>query len=35
MVHENEIRENEVTVDPPPTMDAGFVFICSILAPWT
>ncbi|MBO9101125.1 MULTISPECIES: tRNA (N6-threonylcarbamoyladenosine(37)-N6)-methyltransferase TrmO [unclassified Rhizobium] len=35
MVRENEIRENEVSVDPPQATDAGLVFIGRISTPWT
>ena len=35
MVRENEIRKNEVTVDPPEARDAGLVFIGRIRTPWT
>ncbi|OJT96768.1 MAG: tRNA (N6-threonylcarbamoyladenosine(37)-N6)-methyltransferase TrmO [Rhizobium sp. 63-7] len=35
MVRENEIRENEVSVDPPAATDAGLVFIGRISTPWT
>jgi tRNA-Thr(GGU) m(6)t(6)A37 methyltransferase TsaA len=35
MVRENEIRENEVSADLPPTTDAGLVFIGRISTPWT
>ncbi|MBN9029637.1 MAG: tRNA (N6-threonylcarbamoyladenosine(37)-N6)-methyltransferase TrmO [Rhizobiales bacterium] len=34
MVRENEIRENEVAVEPPPAVDAGLVFIGRIETPW-
>lgn len=35
MVRENEIRENEVQVTPPPPTDAGLTFIGVISTPWT
>ncbi|MGE6782689.1 tRNA (N6-threonylcarbamoyladenosine(37)-N6)-methyltransferase TrmO [Ensifer adhaerens] len=35
MVRQNEIRENEVAVDPPAPTDAGLVFIGRIATPWT
>lgn len=35
MVRLNEIRPNEVTVEPPSATDAGLVFIGRILTPWT
>lgn len=35
MVRENEVRRNEVAVDPPPATDAGLVFIGRIHTPWT
>ena len=35
MVRENELRENEVAIDPPEARDAGLVFIGSIRTPWT
>ena len=35
MVRENEIRPSEVAVDPPPSTDAGLVFIGRIRTPWT
>lgn len=35
MVRENEIRENEVAVEPPAATDAGLVFIGRISTPWT
>jgi tRNA-Thr(GGU) m(6)t(6)A37 methyltransferase TsaA len=35
MVRLNEVRLNEVTVDPPPATDAGLVFIGRIRTPWT
>jgi tRNA-Thr(GGU) m(6)t(6)A37 methyltransferase TsaA len=35
MVRLNEIRQNEVSVDLPPTTDAGLVFIGRIRTPWT
>ncbi|PZM07360.1 tRNA (N6-threonylcarbamoyladenosine(37)-N6)-methyltransferase TrmO [Rhizobium tubonense] len=35
MVRENEIRKNEVAIEPPPTTDAGLVFIGRISTPWT
>src|SRR3546814_2780797 len=35
MVRLNEIRANEVAVDPPPPTDAGLVFIGRIRTPWT
>lgn len=35
MVRENEIREGEVAVTPPPPTDAGLVFIGRIRTPWT
>lgn len=35
MVRENEIRENEVVVEPPTASDAGLTFIGRISTPWT
>lgn len=35
MVRQNEIRDGEVAVDPPPPTDAGILFIGRILTPWT
>lgn len=35
MVRENEIRKNEVAVEPPAAEDAGLVFIGRIRTPWT
>lgn len=35
MVRENEIRENEVVVEPPLASDAGLTFIGRISTPWT
>src|SRR5690349_23546788 len=35
MVRENEIREGEIAVEPPPPTDAGLVFIGRIHTPWT
>lgn len=35
MVRENEIRENEVAIEPPEPTDAGLVFIGRIATPWT
>jgi tRNA (adenine37-N6)-methyltransferase len=35
MVREDELREAEVAVDPPPATDAGLVFIGTIRTPWT
>ncbi len=35
MVRENEIRENEVAVEPPAASDAGLTFIGRIATPWT
>lgn len=35
MVGENEIRDGEVSVTPPPPSDAGLVFIGRIRTPWT
>lgn len=34
MVRENEIRDAELAVDPPPATDAGLVFIGAIRTPW-
>ena len=34
MVRENEVRRNEVAVEPPPPDDAGLVFIGRIHTPW-
>ncbi len=34
MVRENEIRENEVAVNPPAAQDAGLEFIGRISTPW-
>src|ERR1700733_10767409 len=35
MVRESEVREGEVTVEPPKARDAGLVFIGRIRTPWT
>ena len=35
MVRENELRRNELAVDPPAPVDAGLVFIGRIHTPWT
>ena len=35
MVRENEVRQGEVAVEPPPVTDAGLVFIGQIRTPWT
>ncbi|PSJ64171.1 tRNA (N6-threonylcarbamoyladenosine(37)-N6)-methyltransferase TrmO [Pseudaminobacter soli (ex Li et al. 2025)] len=35
MVRENEIRQGEVAIDPPPATDAGLVYIGRIATPWT
>lgn len=35
MVRQNEIRDGEVAVDPPPPNDAGVLFIGCIRTPWT
>ena len=35
MVRENEIRANEVAVDPPAAADAALTFIGRIRTPWT
>jgi tRNA (adenine37-N6)-methyltransferase len=35
MVRENEVREAEVTVEPPSSTDAGLVYIGRIRTPWT
>jgi tRNA-Thr(GGU) m(6)t(6)A37 methyltransferase TsaA len=35
MVRENEIRDNEVAIEPPEPTDAGLVFIGRIATPWT
>lgn len=35
MVRENEIRDGEVAIVPPPATDAGLVFIGRIGSPWT
>ncbi|MFA5538489.1 MAG: tRNA (N6-threonylcarbamoyladenosine(37)-N6)-methyltransferase TrmO [Gemmobacter sp.] len=35
MVRENELREGEVAVTPPPATDAGLMFIGRIRTPWT
>ena len=35
MVRLNEIRRNEVAIDPPAPIDAGLVFIGIIRTPWT
>ena len=35
MVRENEIRENEVSVEVPDGRDAGLIFIGRISTPWT
>jgi hypothetical protein len=35
MVRLNEIRRNEVAVEPPASTDAGLVFIGVIRTPWT
>jgi tRNA-Thr(GGU) m(6)t(6)A37 methyltransferase TsaA len=34
VVREDEVREGEVAVDPPPPSDAGLVFIGAIRTPW-
>lgn len=34
MVRENEVRDGEVVVTPPPATDAGLVFIGRIHTPW-
>jgi tRNA-Thr(GGU) m(6)t(6)A37 methyltransferase TsaA len=34
VVRENEVRRNEVAVEPPPPEDAGLVFIGRIHTPW-
>ena len=34
MVRLNEIRENEVVVEPPTRFDAGLIFIGLIRTPW-
>ena len=34
MLVEDELREGEVTVVPPPPNDAGLVFIGRIRTPW-
>jgi tRNA-Thr(GGU) m(6)t(6)A37 methyltransferase TsaA len=35
MVRENEIRANEVAVQPPEPVDAGLTYIGRIMTPWT
>ncbi len=35
MVRRNEVRRNEVAVEPPKTFDAGLAFIGVIRTPWT
>jgi tRNA-Thr(GGU) m(6)t(6)A37 methyltransferase TsaA len=35
MVRENEIREAEIAIVPPPATDAGLVFIGRVRTPWT
>jgi tRNA (adenine37-N6)-methyltransferase len=35
MVRENEIRDAETAVTPPPATDAGLVFVGRIRTPWT
>src|SRR5258707_10159722 len=35
MVRENEVREAEVTIEPPAATDAGLLFIGRIRTPWT
>ncbi|CAN5388379.1 tRNA (N6-threonylcarbamoyladenosine(37)-N6)-methyltransferase TrmO [soil metagenome] len=35
MVHDNEIRDGEITVEPPLPTDAGLLFIGRIHTPWT
>ena len=35
MVRENEIRDGEIAIAPPPATDAGLVFIGRIRTPWT
>lgn len=35
MVRENEIREGETAIVPPPPMDAGLAFIGRISTPWS
>ncbi len=35
MVRLNEVRRNEVAVEPPASFDAGLVFIGTIRTPWT
>lgn len=35
MVRSHEIRDGEVTVDPPAPTDAGLIFIGRIRTPWT
>ncbi|MCX8996057.1 tRNA (N6-threonylcarbamoyladenosine(37)-N6)-methyltransferase TrmO [Rhizobiaceae bacterium BDR2-2] len=35
MVRENEVRLNEVAVEPPAPVDAGLVYIGCIHTPWT
>jgi tRNA (adenine37-N6)-methyltransferase len=35
MVRLNELRRNEVAVEPPAPLDAGLVFIGTIRTPWT
>ncbi len=35
MVRLNEVRRNEVAVEPPAAFDAGLIFIGSIRTPWT
>jgi len=35
MVRENEIRRNEVAIEPPEPDDAGLTYIGRIMTPWT
>src|SRR5215470_2223087 len=35
MVRVNEVREAEITIEPPAATDAGLVFIGRIRTPWT
>lgn len=35
MVRENEIRRNEVAIQPPEPDDAGLIYIGRIMTPWT
>jgi tRNA-Thr(GGU) m(6)t(6)A37 methyltransferase TsaA len=35
MVRENQLREGEVSIELPPTQDAGLVFIGRIRTPWS